>query len=634
MSDPARAVFVSYASEDSPAASKICDALRAAGVEVWFDKNDLRGGDAWDTKIRQQVRECALFIPVISANTQARTEGYFRREWNLAAARILDMAKGKPFLLPVAIDSTKDGEALVPDEFLHVQWTRVANERTLPALVQRVCRLLGQETVAAPEWPAAPAVSTGTRPQFSDKSLAVLAFANLSDDKENEHFSDGISEELINVLAKVPGLRVSARTSAFSFKGRQVPISEFASQLGVAYVVEGSVRRVGNRVRIAAQLINAADGCHLWSDKYDRGVEDIFAVQDEIAAVIMKELRAAIMGSQGDGTAGGLGTEAQTAARGRTQNVEAYGLFFKGRQHLARLSREDFKLGIGCLQHAITLDPTFALAWAELARAYQMMSQYGYQSYSLGFTLSRAVAQRALALEPQLAEAHAALGQVYLKFDWDWPAAAEANRHALALSGGDYTIVTGAVWQALTLGQIDEAIRLGRRAVELDPLNSEAHFVLGYAYFFGDRLDEAEKEMRRMIKVSPAAAWGHCFLSIFYLLQGRVDDAVTALAQENVEMSGLTGQAFVRFAEGQREESDEALRQLAGKYAAMLSYQIAEIHAYRGEPDEAFEWLERAQVQRDPGMSRIRQNPLLRNLHADPRWSALLKKMNLLDFPR
>ncbi|MEO5960374.1 MAG: TIR domain-containing protein [Opitutaceae bacterium] len=336
-----RAVFLSYASQDAEAARRICEALRGADVEVWFDQSELVGGDAWDAKIRRQINECALFVPVISASTQARLEGYFRLEWKLAAQRTHTMAEEKTFLLPVVIDATRDAEVKVPAEFKAVQWTRLPAGETTAAFVARVKTLLGGSTVGGalrPDNSSAPAESGPKAPPTTihrtrwmvpailglaalvalgfwqpwktnpppapspisqlpspamapaAASVAVLAFANMSADKDTEYFSDGVSEELLNVLAKLSGLKVSARTSAFFYKGKQVPIKQVAQELGVAYVVEGSVRKSGDRVRITAQLIKADDGFQVWSQPFDRELKYIFAVQDEIAGLIAKSL--------------------------------------------------------------------------------------------------------------------------------------------------------------------------------------------------------------------------------------------------------------------------------------------------------------------------------------------------------
>ena len=326
---PKQTVFVSYASEDLSAAQRICESLRAAGIEVWFDQSELRGGEVWDRQIRKQIHDCGLFLAIISANTDARSEGYFRREWRLAVERSQDMADDAPFLVPIAIDRTTESGARVPDQFREVQWRRLPEGVTTAAFIERVRRLLAPDqpsvnatTVGPPasgarfprsrarrrtRWrlpvaalliaavvlasayfiahrlpsraPAHPPSAAGVPSTVPEKSVAVLPFVNMSSDKEQEYFSDGLSEELINLLAKIPDLRVSARTSSFYFKGRPTMIAEIAKALGVANVLEGSVRKSGKTLRVTAQLVRADNGSTIWSDTYDRPLNDIFKIQ-------------------------------------------------------------------------------------------------------------------------------------------------------------------------------------------------------------------------------------------------------------------------------------------------------------------------------------------------------------------
>src|SRR5262245_17315613 len=262
--EDSKAVFLSYASEDAEAAQRICDALRTAGVEVWFDANELRGGDVWDASIRTQIRECALFVPIVSANTDRRGEGYFRLEWKLAVDRSHLMADDHAFLVPVAIDGTVDANRRVPDKFREVQWTRLLGGETPANFVEHVRRILsgsGPALRAAPSSAAAPAQRAA--------SIAVLPFMNMSRDQEDEYFADGLAEELLNVLSKIGGLRVAARTSAFQFKGKHDDIAVIGRKLNVDTVLEGSVRKAGNRLRVSVQLVKVADGLHLWSETYD-----------------------------------------------------------------------------------------------------------------------------------------------------------------------------------------------------------------------------------------------------------------------------------------------------------------------------------------------------------------------------
>ncbi len=334
-SAPAAAVFLSYASQDAEAAQRICDALRAAGVEVWLDKSELRGGDAWDRSIRQQIHDCALFVPIISQHTHERLEGYFRREWRLAVDRTHDMAEVKAFLVPVVIDGTSEQDPTIPEKFRELQWTRLPAGETPPAFVERMQRLLSGETstTSRPHAPLTGAPAVG-RPQGSSwsrralpmaavavvlaavaylalekpwapksaafapppHSVAVLPFVNMSGDKEQEYFSDGLTEELLNSLAEINELQVAARTSAFSFKGQNTDIGTIARKLNVGAVLEGSVRRSANTIRITAQLINAVTGFHLWSKTYDRDLGDVLKLQTEIATAVAGALKVTLLG--------------------------------------------------------------------------------------------------------------------------------------------------------------------------------------------------------------------------------------------------------------------------------------------------------------------------------------------------
>ena len=267
MSTVGKAVFLSYASQDAEAAGRICDALRAAGLDVWFDQGGLRGGDAWDASIRRQIKECALFVPVISANTQAREEGYFRLEWKLAVDRTHFIVDDKAFLLPVVIDSTIDAEARVPEKFRAVQWTRLPAGETPADFGEQVQRLLtGAAATAHVVSPRFAKASATAKPRQGLPSIAVLPFVNRSHDEEDEYFSDGLADELLNVLAKIPGLRVAARSSAFTFKGKGATIAEVGRVLNVTTVLEGSVRKSGNRIRVSVQLVQVVDGYQLWSE--------------------------------------------------------------------------------------------------------------------------------------------------------------------------------------------------------------------------------------------------------------------------------------------------------------------------------------------------------------------------------
>jgi TolB-like protein len=621
MNSEPKAVFLSYASQDAEAARRICDALRAAGVEVWFDQSELRGGDAWDQQIRRQIKECALFLPIISSNTQARGEGYFRLEWRLADQRTHLMGRNRAFLIPVCVDQTPDANADIPDSFAAVQWTRLIGGETPAAFVERVRKLLPSGPVSASTASSAPAPishlpSPSYRPAADLKSVAVLAFANLSNDQENEYFSDGISEELLNVLAKVKGLKVSARTSAFYFKGKQVSIAEIARQLGVAYVVEGSVRKAGERVRITAQLIKAADGFHVWSDTFTRDLKDIFAVQDEIAGLIAQSLSLKL------GSTGGAAREV---------NPAAYRLFLEGRTIFHREGTDDPLTAIARYKESLQIDPDSALTWAWLAMAYGLAAGSGTHPIDAGNKLARDAAQKAIELDPGLAKGHVALAFVLLLYDWDWPQAAAELKRALALAPGDVDALSFMSHLGGFTGHADRAIPLSRKAAELDPFNYFAGYVVIRTLSFAGRFEEMEKTAEHVIALNPTSVRSRSFLSMARLMQGRADAAAQAAEEVPSGWGRLTALAAAQFAQGRHAESNTTLEKLKAGYSGNAAFQIAQVHAYRGEVDEAFAWLETSFQQRDSGMGLTKCDPLLRSLHGDARWQPLLRKLKLAD---
>ncbi len=633
MSASTKAIFLSYASQDAEVARRICDALRAVGLEVWFDQSALRGGDAWDASIRRQIKECALFVPIISANTQAREEGYFRREWNLAVNRTLDMADDKAFLLPVVIDATIDVNARVPEKFREVQWTHLPAGEAAATFAAGVHRLLSGG--AAPALPAAPArvvpaaASVPSTPADEAPSIAVLPFVNMSRDEENEYFADGLSEELLNVLAKIRGLRVASRTSAFSFKGKNVDIPTIAQKLNVATVLEGSVRRSGKRVRITAQLVKVASDSHLWSQTYDRDLDDIFAVQDDIAQSVVKELRAALLGAPA-GTAGGASgaaAEVRRAAIGRGDSPEAFQLYLQGKFFAERTTQADTDKAIGFFKRALAIDSNFALAWAGLARVHQVQAGYGFAPIDEGFERAREAAQHALRLAPDLAEGHIELGLVLESHDWNWTAADASFRRGLELAPGDAHALRAASGLARILGQIDKALELILKAIALDPLSSHTHRGAAMVYLAANRLDDAAASFQLAIDLNPGGGLGHAFLAITRLIQGRSEDALALAAAESHAVFRNLAFAMIHHALGHPTESDAALQALIDGFGWTAAYQIAEAYAYRGEVDKAYEWLENAYVQRDPGVVYVAVDELLRSLGGDPRWQPFLRRI-------
>ncbi|HVU24938.1 MAG TPA: TIR domain-containing protein [Opitutus sp.] len=697
------AVFLSYAHEDAPSAKRIADALRAGGIEVWLDEDALRGGDAWDQKIRRQIRDCALFVPLISASTQARREGYFRLEWRLAVERMQHMDDDLPFLVPVVIDGTPDARAFVPEKFRAMQWTRLPGGETPPEFRTHVARLLrsvatdaghhdpvarGPHRSAAAAtgrrwWPVPAALAAfigalavwhpwsgrppmgaptnaaaspaGTPPpspppagestpttditgptiagEPDARSVAVLAFANLSDDKDNEYFSDGISEELLTVLQKIPGLRVAARTSAFSFKGKNATAQEIGERLHVANLVEGSVRKVGNSLRITARLSRAATGEQVWSESYTRDAKDVFAVQAELAQTIVAQLRGRIGGPDGAAATSEIEAQVRAASKGGTRNPEAHQLYLQGRFFQNQLSTENLARAVDYFQRAVALDPGFALGWAQLSLASSVRGEYAdtKAEFEASFALARQAAARALQLEPELAAANLAKCEYQWAYDFDWKGAQLSLNRALALAPNDAGAIKSASMLARAFGQMDRMVELGRQAVALDPVNPSSHFYLAFNLLRMGRYDEADEEFRQARDLNPNSTWSHAGPAQSLILRGRFDAALAEAAPERTEWARLFTQALAYWGGGKTAEADATLQTLIDKYGDIAAYQVAEVYAYRGEASHAFAWLDRAYAQRDPGLAWSKSDMWVKNLHADPRWAAFMHKLGLSD---
>ena len=960
-----RAIFLSYASEDAAAVQRIAEALRSAGIEAWLDQDELGVGDTWDAKIRSQIRSCRLFMPVISAATQTRSEGYFRREWRLAVERTLDMADHLPFLVPVVIDGTRDLEARVPDKFREVQWTRLPGGETSATFCARLNQLLADEEPAAPpvgsvhgsagsgpaatrvasmapardqagysppeakpdqeapppvpdyellrrigrgsygevwlargvtgiyravkvvyrnhfenaepferefrglrdfaaislqakgqmallhisrndalgffyyvmeladdansgrafdpatyvplslkEWrrrqgrvPASAVVTTGVelasalaalhaiglvhrdikpsnailvngqakladiglvagvseahtfigtagyvppegpgspaadvfalgcvlyelatgldREEFPrlppdldrwpdrtlflalnevilraceadprrryptavalhddllalqaggarrrrhmwrlaiaasvllgltlglgawwkshsgspatataaaasptvpaaavEKSIAVLAFVNLSDDKDNEYFSDGVSEELLNALASVPGLKVMARTSSFFFKDKNLPISEIARQLNVSFVVEGSVRKSGSEVRITAELIKASDGFRVWSSSFDRELKDIFALQDELAGLIVNQLRAPLFGLTGT-----LPTTDRSEAK--TQNLAAHELYWRARFEFNKKSPDGITRSIDLYEQAVGLDPDFGLAWAQLATARSWaIYLYGADRATYLPAMQREAA-RAAALAPDLAETQVALSEVAL-VNWEWKAARQASDKAVALAPSDTDVLQIASFVALAEGDNEALERFARRALERDPFDVGAYLNLGLARIAAGDYAAAETIARQTIALAPNMDWGYFNLMEVCLRQNRPDEAADCVKNLNGYRQ-MTAPALVAQARGNRAAADAELKHLLDdtEISQKNPYLIAEVYGFRGEADQAFLWLDRAYAAHSELLCLLLTDNLLQNLHSDPRWQPLLDNLGL-----
>ena len=466
------------------------------------------------------------------------------------------------------------------------------------------------------------------------KSVAVLPFVNLSDDKGSEYFSDGVSEELLTVLQKIPGLQVAARTSAFSFKGKNATAQEIGQKLGVAYLVEGSVRKAGDAVRIAARLSRADNGKELWSENFTRDLKDVFAVQTELAQTIVAQLRGQLTGG-GSAAKEKIQAEVQAAEKGGTKNVEAHEDYLQGRFFENSHSEKGIGQALAAYQRAIELDPSFALGWAGLARAHIWYSNYategGLKSFDAHLVSARQAVERALAIEPDLPAALSARAVIEMNFDYNWKGAAETLRKALALAPEDPTIVMEAGNLAVTRGETTKAIELFRRGVALDPVNAGTRAFLAAALAVSGQNEQALAERLRVIELNPTAPYAYAGLGYSYLMAGKFEEAATAAQKDAADWARLTILACARWGQKKIPESDAALAEMKQKFAETAAFQIAEIYAYRNDRDQAFEWLERARRQRDAGVAQMRSDPLLTNLHNDRRWNAFLRTIGLAD---
>ncbi|HSN73061.1 MAG TPA: tetratricopeptide repeat protein [Steroidobacteraceae bacterium] len=449
-------------------------------------------------------------------------------------------------------------------------------------------------------------------------SIAVLPFADMSQAGDQEYFADGLSEELLNLLAQIDELKVIGRTSSFQFKGRNEDLRVIGEQLGVANILEGSVRKSGDKLRVTAQLIRASDGSHLWSDTYDRQLDDVFALQDEIASAVVDVLRLKLLGE----------TRSVRAAR---HDPAAYNLYLEGRFEGERRTEQSLDRAVTLYREAIERDPGFALAWVGLSIAYQdQAGQTGQLPFDEGYGLARDAVERALAIDPTLPRAHAALARIQGNYDWDWAAADASATRALELAPTDADILGTVGVRDLAMGRFHEGVERFGEAIERDPLRAPLHYNQALALIAAGRYDEAETAARRAVTLAAADSSGYYWnVALAVLLQGRFDEAAALVARESDEFWRLFGEALIAHAQRRQQEADKLLERMIAEEAEVAAYQIAELYAWRDQPDEAFEWLERAYQQRDPGVSEILGSPFLQRLAQDPRYGAFLDKVGL-----
>ena len=666
--------FVSYASQDVVVADTVCAALEAAGLPCWIAPRDVRAGESYAAAIVQAINDCRMLVLVLSksaidsphvlreverASSKKRPVLSIRMdaaalppdlEYFLSANHWLDASAGPlERILPALVesvrgrDAVRTGQAALDASSAGVRTQAPPLSSAAPSAAPSAWRtrpmalVLGVAAVgvvylladrfwlakrtATPQrsTQAAPAVSAQTPASaaaaaISDKSIAVLPFTDMSEKKNQEYFSDGLSEELIDLLVKIPGLHVPARTSSFYFKGKSEDIPTIAKRLMVAHVLEGSVRKSGNNLRITAQLIRADTGFHLWSETYDRQLNDVFKVQDEIAGAVVEQLKVALLS----------GPAAPTA----TTSPEAHNLFLQARYFADRDNPEDLDKAVGLYEQAIAIDPNYALAYAWLAQCYARRVANGVDTNGVGYAKTRAAAERAIALDPKLPEGYLTLAEARLQYELNWAAAADLLGKAQALDANNTVVLQFAGHLTQATGTLADAETNFRRGIEKDPLNPLLRRYLARTLYYEDRLAEAETTLRRLLELNPSFPAVRYELARVLLARGDANAALTAIEAEPSPAWKSFGVPLAYWALHRTADARAALAALVANSVGS-EFQVAETYAYFGDPEQAFHWLEVARARHDPGVIWIRRDPLLRALTADPRYKAFLKEMHL-----
>src|SRR5277367_232346 len=452
--------------------------------------------------------------------------------------------------------------------------------------------------------------------------LAVLPFQNLTGDPNKEYLADGLTEETISQLARLnpEQLGVIARTSVMGYKHKDERLDQIGRDLSVQYVLENSLRESGDHIRLTAQLIQVNDQTHLWSQDYDYPAKDILNVEDEVARAVAREIRLRLTSKQ----------QAELA-QSHPVNPEAFDAYLQGHFYFERDSSKDkdTEMAAKYFERATQLDPSYALAWAGLSRVRLWQVNIGLLPAEEGHRLAREAVERALVLNPNLAQAHAQMARIKEQVDFDWVGADASCQRAVALEPGNPEVVGTAALPAAILGRFDEALQLRRRAVDLDPLNADSWELLAETKLSMGQLDEAAADSKKALELNPDVVASHKVLSEIYVMEGQPQNALPELELVRYEPARTALYAITYHALGREKESDAALTELIAKYQATNAYEIAQVYAFRNQSNEAFEWLDRAYAQRDGGLITTKVDLLLKSLHGDPRFTAFLKKLNL-----
>jgi TolB-like protein/Tfp pilus assembly protein PilF len=656
-------VFVSYASHDVAVANAIVAALERHGLKCWIAPRDVIPGSLYADGIVRAISGAKVFALVLSEQAIAsshvgkeierasskrrpiiavRTDlapltpafEYFLSEsqWidlgpgdaDAAFAKLVEAARRHLTARP-AIEQGASPDRHTLDRKSATQQTRriVAAAVAVVAVVAVALAYFILEKYwvskrAASERPIAAVSSAGvsTAPAISDKSVAVLPFVDMSEKKDQEYFADGMSEEILDLLAKIPGLTVIGRTSSFQFKGKNADLRTIGTQLNAAYVLEGSIRKSGDEIRITAQLIDTRTGTHEWSETYDRHIGDVLKLQDAIAAAVVRELQLTV-------ASGNL------ISHTTVKNADSYDLILRGRHAADHGDKEGYDEAVMLFQQAIDRDPTSADAAANLALTYVRQVSVGSMGPTAGFEQARRAAANALKLDPQNVLASAVMAQIYILYDWDWAGAERLIKQTASLAPGNVDVLLSEVALSSTLGRWDDALRQVKAALAQDPINPFAVLVLEGIQAARGHMAEAEAAARRALDIRPNYDYGHYNLGLVLLERGDRDAALLEMQQETNDLGKQEGLAIVYYALGRKAEANAALARMLKEQVDGNAFGIAEVYAFRAQSDDAMHWLERAYAQKDTYLYSIKSDALLENLKGDPRYKAFLRKMNL-----
>lgn len=687
-----QAIFLSYASQDADAARRICEALRAAGLEVWFDQSELRGGDAWDASIRRQIRDCALFVPLISANTNAREEGYFRLEWKLAVDRSHLMAENKAFFLPVILDETAGATANVPEVFRTRQWTRIATEGHAREFAERVVKVLagsgasgksGQNGASNNEFgaqgdPSSSRHSGGSRnpatleplsttldsrlrendesvgsPRKSTKwiaiasaalaiaaalwfafnksnrshaidSIAILPFHTPIADADTDYLSEGLAETMIYQLSQVPQFKVSPASSVRRYKGKDIDPLKVGKELQVGAVMAGRLLQRGEGLTISVELIDVRNNKALWGEKYERKMSDLLAMQREISAEISRKLQLRLTG----------GGE-RTLQKNFTGNNEAYQLYLKGQYQYGKRGKESLARAVEFFQQAVKLDPNFAMAHVALANTYSIAAFNMNTPAGEALPLAAAAAERALAIDPALADAHAAKASI-AAMDWRWEDAKRGFARALELNPdvAETQFRYGLVY-LIPMNRFDEAIAAMRRATELEPQDMLYAAVLTRAYLAAGKTREALDHVKKIHALDPehviTMEW-HMIASIAASQGAEALELIAKIRSKGNPRAGAGFAVMAYLSAGKPEDAQREWRSTLDATASRPSdYYLALIAGAMGDRDHAFELFEHAFASRNPRLMYLQSDSIMYSLplRDDPRFASLAKRVGL-----